>query len=331
MRMGRPGAKPTRPNERGAVAVLMAILLPVFMASAAFAVDLGSAWSERRRLATATDAAALAAAQEYSSGGNGCDTTDDSYVDRNDPDATVTDCTRVGATGAGYVTVAAESTVEFVFAPIFGHDTGDIGASTTAMYGSPLAVEGLRPLAICMSFPEVGEWLNAPDGPTGPSDPITIPFTRDDIGCDEAPGNWGWLDVDGGGGGASELEHDLRYGSDEAVAIPGLLEPKTGRVSSVEDDLSYLASNEMEFPVPLFDYKTGTGDNARYHAVGVATVKLIDYEVGGDQEDDSFTFIFTPKTVQGSCCSGSSINTGTTVVTICSVDEDFDPSACLPT
>jgi hypothetical protein len=215
-----------------------------------------------------------------------------------------------------------------MFAGIFGVGSGDIGASTTAMYGSPLAVEGLRPLAICMNFPAVEAWLNAPYGPTGVSDPITIPFTRDDIGCDEAPGNWDWLDVDGGGGGASELEHDLRFGSDEAVAIPGLLEPKTGRVSSVEDDLAYLASNEVEFPVPLFDYKTGTGDGARYHAVGVATVKLIDYQVGGDQSDDSFTFIFTPKTVQGTCCSGTAINTGTRVINICAADEGFDPTAC---
>lgn len=318
-------------SERGAIIVIVALTMTAFIGAAAFAVDAGGAWQAQRRLHTATDAAALAAAQEYSRGPeyDGCAGTDDTYVAQNDDAATVTDCQRVGDAGSGYVTVTAQRTVEYAFARIFGIEDSAIDSSTTAQYGSPLAVTGLRPLAVCVYSDAVQEWLNAPDGPTGPSEPITLPFTSDDIGCGEASGNWQWLDVDGGGGGANELAYDLRNGSDELVTIPGVIEPKTGRVSSVAEDLQYLLDNEIEFPIPLFDSKVGTGNNTQYNAIGVATVKLIGFTTGGSQDDDSFTFIFTPKTIEGTCC-GDAINTGTKVINVCAVDSDFDVTRCRP-
>jgi Flp pilus assembly protein TadG len=321
-------------GETGAVVLIVAITMTALIGAAAFAVDAGGAWQAQRRLHTATDAAALAAAQEYAAGNDdGCGTTDVEYVIKNDPDASVTECNRVGTSKSGYVTVSATRSFEFQFAPIFGVDQSDIGSSTTAQYGSPLAVTGLRPLAICMFFPALEEWLNAPDGPTGPSAPITVPFTREGIGCGDAPGNWEWLDVEGDtGGGARELGEEMRNGSKEPVTIPGDLSPKTGRVASIDDDLAYLVSNGIEFPIPLYDTKEGQGKSKDtvYHVVGVATVKLLDFQIGGNQDDDSFTFIFTPKTIQGTCCSGDGIDTGTKVVNICAVNADFSTSRCQP-
>jgi Flp pilus assembly protein TadG len=317
-------------NERGAVLAIVCVSMATLIGAAAFAVDAGGAWQAKRRLHTATDAAALAAAQDYAFDDDGCAGTDDTYVAKNDDAATVTECQRVGDAASGYVTVSAERTVQYAFARIFGIENSKIESSTTAQYGVPLAVTGLRPLAICIYSEEVQEWLNPPDGPIGPSGPITLPFTSADLGCGETSGNWQWLDIDGGGGGADELAYDLRYGSEESVAIPGIIEPKTGRVSSVNDDLQYLLDNEIEFPIPLFNLKTGTGNNTQYHAVGVATVKLLSFNVGGSQDDDSFTFIFTPKTIQGTCCSGDALNAGTKVVNICAVNSDFDVSRCQP-
>lgn len=319
-----------RDRERGAVLVIVCVTMVAFIGATAFAVDLGSAWESQRRLHTATDAAALATAQEYAGGNDGCNSTDDTYVTNNDDAASVTECQRVGTTAGGYVTVSAERPVDFHFAGVFGIDSTDVSSSTTAAYGSPLAVTGLRPIAICDKYPALLDWLDPPNGPTGPSEPIRIPFTKDDLGCETAPGNWEWLDLDGGGGGASQLSDDLRFGSEESVTIPGLIEPKTGRVSSVGDDLQYLVNNEIEFPIPLFDLKTGNGNNARYHAVGVVTVKLTAFNSGGRQDDDFFEFIFTPKIIEGTCCGGGGLDTGTKVVNICAVDEDFDVSRCQP-
>jgi Flp pilus assembly protein TadG len=319
-----------RNRETGAVAVIVAVTMVVSIGAAAFAVDLGSAWESQRRLHTATDSAALAAAQEYAFGNDGCGGTDDTYVTNNDDVASVTECQRVGTTASGYVSVSAERPVDFHFAKIFGIDGTDVDSSTTAAYGSPLAVTGLRPIAVCKFFPALQEWLNEPDGPLGPSEPIQMPRGNTDIGCSTAAGNWGWLDLDDGGGGANQLEDDLINGSEEVVEIPGELAPKPGNVASTADALNYLVNEEIEFPIPLINNVTGTGNNARFHAVGVATVKLVAFMTDGPSSDHWFRFIFTPKMIEGTCCSDDSLDTGTKVVNICAVEDDFDVSRCQP-
>ena len=51
-------------QEKGAVAVIIAILIVVLIGMAAYAIDVGSLYHERRHLQTVADAAALAGAQE---------------------------------------------------------------------------------------------------------------------------------------------------------------------------------------------------------------------------------------------------------------------------
>ena len=51
-----------RDDERGAVAIMTALLLVVLLVAAAFAVDAGNAYAQNRQLSVAADAAALAAA-----------------------------------------------------------------------------------------------------------------------------------------------------------------------------------------------------------------------------------------------------------------------------
>src|SRR6185369_1224552 len=50
-------------RKRGQVMVMAALLLPVMMALAAFALDIGTLYAERRALQNAADAAALAGAR----------------------------------------------------------------------------------------------------------------------------------------------------------------------------------------------------------------------------------------------------------------------------
>ncbi|MGH9049400.1 MAG: pilus assembly protein TadG-related protein, partial [Acidimicrobiia bacterium] len=163
-----------RERERGAVLIIVCVLMAAFIGLTAYAVDAGGAWQAQRRLHTATDAAALAAAQEYAGvpSEDGCGATDDEYVANNDDAASVTSCQHVGTPASGYVTVSAERPFDFQFAKIFGIDSTDVDSSTTAAYGSPLTITGLRPIAVCKFFPAVAEWLNEPDGPLGPSEPI---------------------------------------------------------------------------------------------------------------------------------------------------------------
>ena len=124
-------------QERGAVAVIVAILLIVLFGFAAFALDTGNAWQSRRHLVTATDAAALAAARDFALGTNGCAGTDDAMVTANFAGSTVDSCSASTASGPGYVTVRAGHDVEWNFARIFGLNNTTIHSSTAL--GTPLS------------------------------------------------------------------------------------------------------------------------------------------------------------------------------------------------
>ena len=58
-------------DERGATAVVFALLLVPVLGFAAIAVDVGSLYAERARLQVAADAAAIAVAQDCSRGSCG--------------------------------------------------------------------------------------------------------------------------------------------------------------------------------------------------------------------------------------------------------------------
>ena len=165
----------SRRGERGAIAIIVAICAIVLFGMAAFALDTGNGWQTRRQLITATDAAALASAQEFAVGEDGCDTTPATFVSANVVDASVTGCsfTDLGP-GAGYVTVDAERTVDFTFARVFGIDGRQVHSTTTAAYGQPISVTGLRPFGLCNQSDRLLDWLDRRHADTvhGGHDPV---------------------------------------------------------------------------------------------------------------------------------------------------------------
>jgi hypothetical protein len=68
-RLRSPGrTSPTARSERGAVFPIVALIIVILLVFAAFTVDLGAAWAERRQDQSAVDAAAMAGALEYTKG-----------------------------------------------------------------------------------------------------------------------------------------------------------------------------------------------------------------------------------------------------------------------
>lgn len=316
-------------HERGAVGVMVALLLTVLFGGAAFAVDLGDAWQRKRKLATATDAAALAAAQEYATGADGCAARAPSYLAANDEAASMTACDHTAGhlARSGYVTVDAVSHVDYTFGPVLGLEGQDVHSSTTAGFGVPTGATGLRPIAICESYPDLAAWLDVEAGPTIPSGTIVIPYTKLSLGCDSAPGNWSLLDFDDGGGGADEVSDLLASGFPDTVDIPSLIAPKTGHVSSISAALTALVHDGTVFPVPLFDLVTGTGKDARYRVVAVARVRLIGFDITGPPAAQYLALQFLPGLVSGSCC-GDGPDTGARAVSICAVREAPTEGEC---
>jgi hypothetical protein len=314
---------------------MVAFIMVVLIAAAAFAVDAGNLWSSRRRLRTSTDAAALAAAQDYAEGVDACTLgIDDTYVDDNYPGAVVTECRDHPNGDAGYVTVSAESTVGLDFAGIFGYDEADIGSTTHAMFGIPTGANGLRPMGLCAEAnPALQTWLNLPQGPTGDSGTIRILYTKDhpDACGETAPGNWGMLDFNGGENSNSETKEWVANGYPQTVPLsPPSIPGDTGGFSpSIDTEMGGLLGDQ--FALPIFDAVTGTGSNATFDIVAFVWVKLIGYRVNGSEGDRYLDLQFQAnEVIQGTCCGngGPNPDTGARAVRICATDPGND-SACV--
>ncbi|MCZ7525582.1 MAG: pilus assembly protein TadG-related protein [Acidimicrobiia bacterium] len=326
-----------RGAERGGVAVIVAVLAVPLFALGAYALDLGNLWQTRRHLVTATDAAALAAAQTYAVGDNGCGGVDDAFVAANFSAATVQACTpSAGAAGgdsSGYVTVDALTTVRFTFAGVLGHDDSDVRSATTAMYGIPSAYTGLRPLGLCLdASPELAAWLNLPDGPDGSSGTVRITYSKEhpDACGSDVPGNWGVLDFDGGANSNADTRAWLRDGYPGEVSVGQIVDGDTGAFStSLNSALQYLLDTGLVFGLPVFDTATGNGSNARFHVAAVVAVKIVGFRTTGSQADRYIDLQFQQAVLQGSCCTQGP-DTGVRAVRICAVDPTFDVNDCLP-
>jgi Flp pilus assembly protein TadG len=323
-RTGRSGDR-----ERGAVAVIVAICAVVLFGMAAFAIDVGDAWQTRRRLITATDAAALAAAQKYAEGGDGCATEPATFVAANDVGASVTSCSFNDLEpGAGYVTVDAEKTVDFRFAGVLGITSDDITSTTTAAYGQALAVSGLRPFGLCDKSTAFSGWL-ADDKPT-PSDAIQIPYTKDspdDCGAN-APGNWSILDFDGGANSNRDTMDWVHDGYPGEIDSEQTVEGDTGAFSnSLNSQLTYLRDNAIEITLPIYTSVTGDGANAVFQLIDFVSLVIVDFQTTGPEETRYLTVRFVTDVVQGRCCKHDT-DTGVRVVMICAVTEAFDPENC---
>ncbi|MGH9015953.1 MAG: pilus assembly protein TadG-related protein [Acidimicrobiia bacterium] len=324
-----------RDRERGAVLAMTAILTTTCIACAAFAIDAGAGWGAKRRLRTSTDAGALAAAKSYAEGFDGCAGDDDTYVTANDSAAVVTDCQdhSFSATDSGYVTVAAERTIDFTFAGIFGINDADVTSTTHAMYGYPTGAIGLRPMGLCINaHPALTAWLNLPTGPTGDSGTIRIPYNKDhpDACGSTAPGNWGMLDLNGGSNSNAETKEWVANGYPGNVKLsPPDIEGDTGAFSnSIDGELSGLLN--QEFTLPVFDLVYGNGSNAKFRLAAFVWVQLIDFKTTGSQGSRYLELQFLSREViQGTCCGTVGLDTGVRGVRICGVDPDEPLTACL--
>jgi Flp pilus assembly protein TadG len=324
----RVPARRRRADERGAVAVMVAILMVLVMGLAALSLDSGNGWETRRSLVTATDAAALAAAEVYAQNGDGCAGVPATFVRANVSAASVTDCslTALGP-GAAAVTVQAATPLHYTFAGIIGVGDRDVHSSTTAAYGQPLGVTGLRPLGLCNASVGYQQWLDS-----GMSTPftVTINYGKDaptDCGAN-VPGNWGVQDFDGGANSNADTRSWIEDGYPGMVTAPSSIPGDTGAFSnSLSSALSALVASGAPFQIPIFDSAAGSGSTAQFHVIGFVSVVLVDFNASGSATSRWLRVEFVSHVAQGTCCSHGT-DTGTRVVFICAVDADFPMSNC---
>lgn len=199
-------------------------------------------------------------------------------------------------------------------------------------------------------------------GPEGPYNLLPgeevhkVLFSRQSTisGCGSAGGNWGWLDFDGGGGGAQQVRDWIRYGYDHPITVgPGedcapevttefdcIGEPGAGG-NSWDDALEDIRcpsdktahecrAEGKAFPVVLFTSLActgnganpcGNGANARYDHVAFVGIAIRDWSsVTGNPNNQSwFGLQFIDPFITGGTITGTppAIGPGLVSVQLC--------------
>lgn len=294
-------------NDRGAVAVLVAMMGVFLTGMLAFAADLGHAYSVQRRLSTAADGAALAAAQELVnrsltnsppcgaavdpvSAAAARGVADDYSSSRNAPGSAL----QAGAAGfalscvptGGLVTVRNSQRVDYIFGNLFGIGNSTPTGQATAQYGVARTVTGLRPYGLCGLDPLGAVALATSASITTfdlrPTVRVTLDKTKSGK-CGTAPGNWGVLNLAGAGSppNTPSIEAWTQFGyPGELDLINGTLtgNPGAPNPGALESEMNSIVGTTITLPV--YDTAKGNGSNAQFHITGFISATLCNWKFG---------------------------------------------------
>jgi Flp pilus assembly protein TadG len=227
-------------DERGATAVLVALLAVFLVGLSAFTVDLGQAYVSNRNLQKAADAGSLAGAQALTKFPGTCNTVASNSTARaaahtaavavakkNYPDVSWAELNFVIRCDPQLKVLLVEfgnrGTTKSNFAPVFGGPgtvTTDRSAQATVDVAT-VAKQGVRPLAICSTLldpayaDKSGDFVRISFPGSGRVPPDACPVSLS--------GNWWLIDCPGERtGSASGLEDQIINGCPDAVSVvPG--------------------------------------------------------------------------------------------------------------
>jgi Flp pilus assembly protein TadG len=258
-------------QERGAAAVLVALLLVPMLGFTAIAVDIGAVYAERARLQVAADAAALAVAQDCARGSCGdMLATATALVAANDAD--VSTAPPVLSQAPTKVTVTGGKPTRHWFAPVIGIESTQVSASATVAWGAPGAGTAVLPLTF--SWCEFSQQTHG--GLPSSTTVRTIYFTKtsNTVGCTGpsnlvVPGGFAYIDTDPGRCQATSAL-DNRMTSKTGNSVPSDCAPA--------DFTAWIGKTVL---LPLFDDSGQTGTNAWYRVFGYAAFRITGYMLGG--------------------------------------------------
>lgn len=274
--------------EKGAVSVIVAILLVTLLGFTAIAVDVGVIYSERAQLQSGADASAIALAQKCARDATDaqCSTTSTlagSLANQNALDgmskvhSIQLDKTArtVSVTTSAKETGGKDNSVSLFFANAIGIPSKEVGARSSAAWGSPKAGRTAFPLAfsICQVKDNIGGALQL----------LQEHGKNANADCNYGPsgaavqGGFGWLVQDAGKcGGTIDLAVS-EGGSDPGNNAPGNCSTELNRWAS-----EMAAGRDVIVLLPVFDKVTGTGAGAIYGMVSFAAFKVTGWKFSGD-------------------------------------------------
>ncbi|WP_159826979.1 pilus assembly protein TadG-related protein [Arthrobacter sp. 9AX] len=265
----------TAANERGAISVIVAILLVTLLGFVAIAVDVGVIHSERAQLQSGADASALAIAQKCAKATTNpdCSTTSalaTSLANQNALDGMSkvysieleTAAQKVSVTTSAKEKGGTDNSVSLFFADVLGIPGKEVGARASAEWGSPSKGPIILPLAIAHCK------LNIPDGGTVGAEQVLEQSVN---GCGGIPGGFGWIQTTSSTcavnatAGASTTS-GIWFSSDTGASVPSMCTAA-----------DFTQMNNQTVLLPLYDVATGTGSSGKYYIKGFAAFHVTGY------------------------------------------------------
>lgn len=273
------GRQDTR--ERGAISVIVAIVMVCLLGFAALAVDVGVLYAERAQLQNSSDAVALMVAQKCAksvtdpecsatwprptelaaklANGNAADgLTNIKSITLDKTKGTVSVNTGAKETGS------PANSISLFFARALGITSAEVGATSRAQWGAPSKGTVIVPLAIA-------ECKFSPD-PT-----FVQVLTMDVNGCGGIPGGFGWItdakdslcSVTISAGASSDP--GIWFNSDTGAPRPSVC--SAADISALQDQTVLL---------PLYAVATGTGSGGKFYVKGFAAFHVTGYRLSSD-------------------------------------------------
>jgi len=262
-------------DDRGAIAVIIAILIVPLLGLAAISLDIAATHAERQQLQTGADAAALAIAQDCARKNCGApaDTAQSLATLNSNSGTAVASVDPVPTEYSGRVTVRNSAVRQHWFAPVLGMDSTELTTSATAGWGSPTG--GTSALPMIFSLCDFNRY--SVDGrPSGREQVIvTTPAETCSGSADNSPtylpGGFGWL------------ETDVKKSCNATTRIGTRAESEPGNTAK-HCDLSTI--RDRTILVPIFDdadpdEKGGQGRGAWYMVYGYAAFTVTGYHFSG--------------------------------------------------
>jgi hypothetical protein len=280
-----------RPGQRGQVIVIVALAMTAMLAMVALVIDGGNAYAQQRRTQNGIDASAESGTTQLARWILGVFPDDaaadaavrlavDQTATANDiaavesADYTLKDGTVLGPVGTGVipantqgVRVGGSRAFSTYVGGVIGLSNFKASAEATAITGfaEDSGFGGLIPLTFpillteCESgggpsklfFPDDGI-VDPPDNPAfgtswpfGPNNLIAIPL------CANGPGNVGWIDWDGGGGGVAQLDRWIRgIDLNPPISTPHWYEvTETGGKTALDAPMDTLEGTDITIPI----------------------------------------------------------------------------------
>ncbi|MGI9597942.1 MAG: pilus assembly protein TadG-related protein [Acidimicrobiales bacterium] len=327
-------------DERGASLAIVAIFLVGMLGLASLVVDIGNGWLSRQRLIPASDAAALAAAQDLVDrpwDEQAACATAGGYVADNAPVATMTECvvTSFGQ-DRGRITISTSEDFEGLFTDISGEGES-VGSLSTAAWGPPLTVSALRPIGLC--YDGSAELRDLIDNPRPGPSWVVVHYGKDDpaaCGGSAALGNFATIDFEGGTP-TYEIRNWMRDGYPGQVGFdPPDVTNCDGGVTcydrpyasnDIRPELDAVRNSQAYVAFPVFNYV----DADLVHLIGMVRARLYAYNFDGLPETWRIELKVDPGLITGTCCGQPGVVAGNKVIAICGVDPEVylacDPSA----